>query len=486
MTRFLITLILLLFAFPRVTLAIDAYFDYKVFHIPEQGPMVETYLNFFAESLKYEPIENGFGEQATIEITIIVSKGEEIVTFSKKSLVSGVVSDSAYTDLLDQQRFALDYGMYQIEVLLQQPGYPESKESFIEKVTIQKPEETVFFSDVQWVAAFRKAEQSNELTKSGYDLLPFVSNHFPAHINQLMFYNEIYGTDQALGIDESFLLVYYIEDHDRGKTIESLLTRSRKNAKSVIPVMNQIDISDLPTGNYNLIFEVRNRENELLAKQTRFFQRTGNTEEFVEADYMADIGERAFTMQFNDIDTLYEHLNSLLPIAGDGEANLILRFSDNKDLVQMQRFFYTFWKQRNQFAPEAAWNEYYERVRYVESRYATPNKKGYQTDMGRVYLAYGRPDVVTDRPAEPNAYPYQIWQYFRAERWTNIRFVFYDRTLLQNDYELLHCDKIPGEIKNPRWDILIHQRDTPLNNIDNTQSRDHFGGRTQDFWDTPR
>jgi len=152
----------------------------------------------------------------------------------------------------------------------------------------------------------------------------------------------------------------------------------------------------------------------------------------------------------------------------------------------MKRFFYSFWKERNEKQPDVAWQEYKAMVADVNRTYSTANKKGYDTDMGRVYLAYGPPNTVTDRPSEPSAYPYQIWQYFRADRWTNVKFVFYDRSLLRQDYELLHCDNIPGEIKNPRWDILIHQRDTPLKNVDDNQGRDHFGGRTQDYWITPR
>lgn len=465
--------------------AIDAYFDYKVFHVPGQGVMLETYLNFFSESLHFDQVEGG--EQAVVDITIILSQGDEIVTFSKKSLQSSVIADSIYSDMMDQQRFLLDYGVYMIEVVVGQPAFQGQSETFTEEIAIERPELEIFFSDVQWVAAFKKTEEPNELTKSGYDLLPYVSNYMPTEMNSIVFYAELYGADEKLGADEPFLLVYYVENHDTKQKVESIFSRTKMNTNSVIPIMKKIDIRNLRSGNYSLVLEVRDKENNLVSTQAKFFQRANvNIQDNQEVDYTESIGDKAFVTSLNNMDTLYEYINSLIPIAGDGEASLIRRFHSNKNLDNMQRFFYAFWKKRDEFAPERAWNEYRELLSEVEQRYGAPNRKGYETDMGRVYLAYGPPDVFVDRPSEPNAYPYQIWQYFRADRWTNVRFVFYDRTLLMHDYELLHCDKIPGEIKNPRWDMLIHQRDTPLNEIDRTQSRTHFGGRTQDFFLTPR
>jgi GWxTD domain-containing protein len=477
-----ILLICVLFFHVQVQ-ALDAYFDFNIFYIPGKGPMVETYLNFFGESLTYDSLENG--SQATVEITMMFFRGDEIVEYSKKNLSSKLNTDSVIDDMLDQQRFMLDYGEYVLEIHLREPSFPDRVETFTEVILVEAPESEVYFSDVQWIAAFKKSESTTELTKSGYDILPFVSNYMPRSMNRLMFYTELYGTDILFEPEEPFLVRFFVKDNDNNQLIDYLVSMSRHNSGLVIPIMKQFDITNLPTGNYNLVFEIVNKDNELVATKTRFFQRTGTAAKPT-TDYAANLGDNAFVLKMNNVDTLHEYIACLTPIAGDGELSLINRFRQHKDIDLMQRFFYNFWVQRDKANPEIAWNEYFEDVKHVQRTYGTPSRRGYDTDMGRVYLTYGRPDVITDRPSEPNAYPYQIWQYFRADRWTNVRFVFYDRTLLQHDYELLHCDKVPGEIKNPRWDMLIHQRDTPLNNVDRTRSRDHFGGRTQDFWETPR
>jgi len=464
--------------------ALDAYFDYNVFHIPGQGPMVETYLNFFGESLIFESVEGG--EQAVVEITMMFFHGDSIIDYSKKSLHSATIADSVYLDFLDQQRFMLGYGEYVLEIQLKQPSNPDEVVTFTEAILVNQPAEGVHFSDIQWISAYKKAAGLSEWTKSGYDLLPFVSNFVPREMNQLMFYTELYNSTESLGENEPFLLTYQIERFENNTPLESTIGRQRLTTAPVVPVMKQINISEVPSGNYNLVFEVRDKNNIVVASQNRFFQRSGIEDAANTTDYTAALNHNVFVTRITDVDTLYAYLNSLAPIAGDGERSLIEQFQYNKDLDLMQRFFYNFWYSRDAQNPELAWDDYRKQVNYVEEKYGVPSKNGYETDMGRIYLAYGPPDVITDRPSEPSSYPYQIWQYFRAGQWTNVRCVFYDRTLLQSDYELLHCDKIRGEIKNPRWDMLVHQRDTPLHDLDRTRSNDHFGGRTQDLWQTPR
>lgn len=483
MKKFLLTSLCLISMLAQSS-ALDAYFDFRVFHVPGEGPMVETYLNFFGESLQYAPVDSG--QQAGVEITMMFFDGDSIVDYSKKVLKSPIAVDSTYNDFIDQQRFILDYGEYVLEIQLRDLANPEGAETLTEAVLIDRPKQEVFLSDIQWISAVRKSTSSSEWTKSGFDLLPFVSNYVPREMGTLMFYAEIYGTAGALGTGEAYLMRYYLEQYDDKTSLENFSGFARMNASLANPVLKQLDIRDLPTGNYNLVIEARNSANELIAQQRRFFQRQGEEIAPNEADYNAALESNVFSKQITDVDTLFTFIQSLYPIAGDGEKSLIARFDYNKDIETMQRFFYNFWYSRNNQSPAYEWAEYRRLVKIVEDRFATPSKPGYETDMGRVFLAYGPPDVITDRPSEPSSYPYQIWQYFRADQWTNVRFIFYDRTLLQSDYELLHCDKVRGEIKNPRWQMLLHQRDTPLKNVDDTESRDHFGGRSRDFWDTPR
>jgi len=64
-------------------------------------------------------------------------------------------------------------------------------------------------------------------------------------------------------------------------------------------------------------------------------------------------------------------------------------------------FVYKFWKTLDP-TPETETNEYrdlfFERLEYVNEHYASVNLEGWQTDMGRVYMLYGKPDDIDSEP----------------------------------------------------------------------------------------
>jgi hypothetical protein len=67
-------------------------------------------------------------------------------------------------------------------------------------------------------------------------------------------------------------------------------------------------------------------------------------------------------------------------------------------------------------------------------------------------LKYGPPNAKIQRPNEPEEYPYEIWQYYKIENFSNRRFVFYNPSMVGNEYVLLHSD-MPGELFNNRWNL---------------------------------
>ncbi len=155
------------------------------------------------------------------------------------------------------------------------------------------------------------------------------------------------------------------------------------------------------------------------------------------------------------------------------------------DLETMRRYFYSFWYDRNPADPQGAWEAYYQQIKKVNRMFGTSIRAGYETDRGRVYLEYGPPDDIANRPNEPSSYPYQIWHYYKAKEFNNKRFVFYDPNLMGGDYELLHSD-VPGEIRNRRWRAILQKRNTPTDNVDRNRGQDHYGGRADDYFTSPR
>jgi hypothetical protein len=119
-------------------------------------------------------------------------------------------------------------------------------------------------------------------------------------------------------------------------------------------------------------------------------------------------------------------------------------------------------------------------VEAAEYSFSTPIRHGFETDRGRVYLQYGKPDRRHVMNNEPGALPYEIWQYYRVPSGqTNVMFVFYLPGIATNDYRLIHSD-VNGELRDSRWKYKIYASMKEMSgyaNPDNTNIRDHWGKR---------
>ncbi len=50
----------------------------------------------------------------------------------------------------------------------------------------------------------KKSEEPTVLTKSGYDMIPYIYNFIPKEVNTINVYAEIYNTDKVFGTDQKF------------------------------------------------------------------------------------------------------------------------------------------------------------------------------------------------------------------------------------------------------------------------------------------
>ncbi|MBL0317571.1 MAG: hypothetical protein IPP69_18145 [Flavobacteriales bacterium] len=74
------------------------------------------------------------------------------------------------------ERFMLPQGVYDLEVEIRDLGNPtKSPESLYQKIEINNPSTGAFISDIEFVTAYRQATEVSSFSKSGYDILPYVS-----------------------------------------------------------------------------------------------------------------------------------------------------------------------------------------------------------------------------------------------------------------------------------------------------------------------
>lgn len=463
-----------------------AYLSYASFWIPEQGSFLETYLAVEGQSAVFVEIEDG-SYQALIEVSIIFRKDDDIVDFAKYEFKSPAIEDTLLNQFgfIDQQRFALADGAYEMEIIiddLNNPSVPAFRT--FEKIELSYPENDIQISGIQLVEQFSPSSGESMIAKSGYDLIPKVYAFYPENEDELSFYCEVYHTNEVLGNNNRYMVNYYIESFERQTPINNYFFRRRMEARQVNSLLNKINISKLPSGNYNLVVEVRDRNNELLATNKVFLQKSNPSIGF-DLDELAALNVgNSFAGSYTNTDSLAEYIRCLAPISSEMERRFADRLVVEKKTQLMQQYFYNFWLNRNYADPELAWRNYYAEVRKVNESFSTLNRKGYDTDRGRVYLQYGPPNHLTENYSEPGAFPYEIWHYYTLGNQRNKRFVFYAREMVTNDFALIHSDAV-GELSNHQWQRDIYSRTWHPESVDDVRPPDAFGTRATRYWDNP-
>lgn len=447
---------------------VRATFDYKQFLIPGQGFFIETHLSFDGRSLFWEPIgDDQF--QASVEATLVLNQGGDIIDFKKMRINSLPESEGSGSDFIDIQRFMVQPGDYLLEVKLTDLNDPDKRvASFSQVVSLDLQSDSPCISGITFVEAYAKASVPSELTKSGMDILPLVSDFFPESANKIVFYAEAYNADKS-GIEgEKYLLTYSIWSDD-GEITETKRFK-RKDVTAVTPLLETIDISELPAGDYQLVIEMRTPQNDELASESIGFVRQAEINsrfpDFTSRDTYVDEPGRAF----NNPDSIRAYVSWLYPIAQNVERGTIDTQVKENNTEVLQSYFISFWEERNPEDPMGAWMTYVREVWYVNKKYKTQIQDGYRTDRGRVFLQYGKPNTIVIRHSQTNVFPYEIWHYYKIERFNDKRFLFYSRSVVNYDFTLLHSDML-GEVQNHDWPTLMRTKNNDLRPTDSALNR---------------
>ena len=293
---------------------------------------------------------------------------------------------------------------------------------------------------------------------------------------------------KALGENEKYLLNTYIMTFESNTKISNFFFTKRMNVKDTEVIINTIDISNLPSGNYYLVLEARDRNNEIIGYNQYFFQRS-NPNYQIDNNALAAINiENVFTGNIDNLDTIREYIRTLEAISSQIEREYASNLVKTDDLQTMQQYFYSFWASRNPLSPQVEWEKYYGQVKRVNSSFTAQRMKGYQTDRGIVFLKYGAPDRIVQNHNEPGAYPYEIWHYYTLDKQRNKKFVFMTKDITTNDFQLIHSDAI-GEINNFRWTNEIYSRTYGTYydyGVDGTVNPNTYGDDAKDYYDNPR
>jgi len=189
----------------------------------------------------------------------------------------------------------------------------------------------------------------------------------------------------------------------------------------------QLDLTGLPEGPYRFRMTLRLGDTTLVNDAPFLMSSLATVVAAEPATDVAVAGDMFDSADEPKLDSLFDPLVYLAQTPRD--LNLYRTLTvDGK-----RRFLKQFWAQRDPSpsAGNAARDEFYRAVGYANTAFregGAARTPGWNSDRGRIYLKYGRPDETLDRPAA-SPRPYAVWRYTRDRgRW----YVFMDQTGLGN------------------------------------------------------
>jgi GWxTD domain-containing protein len=449
-------------------LAIDASISHACFK-GEKGSYIEFNIYILGRSVTWEQVDTT-DSQAKVEVGVFFKQKGQVVQFDKYAMNSPKSLDPLNFE--DLRRYALAEGLYDIEVSLKDLHKVENAITYKSTIIVDYPDDMLRQSDIQllsYVRADSTQNAQNTHIKNGYymEVLPFA--FYDRSYPNLTFYNEIYNADKGIGDD--FMVSYavcklFATPNDK----PLMIAHKRKKAAPYIVNLLQLDISQLESGNYRLVVSVRNRANELLSEKEVMFQRSNPNLEIKADTVSTETLNNEFVGQMAEKDLVYS-LKSILMKVPDADVAVLNEMMKSKDLMAQRRYIFTYYSKISPNLPEQAHDEYQMIVKAVDRMYNNGFGYGFETDRGRIYLRYGRPDDIVTVENEADAPPYEIWVYNKLEltQQTNVKFLFFNPSLIQNGFRLLHSN-CRNELRNPRWKADLYK------NIPNQQTGSYIDG----------
>ncbi len=313
--------------------------------------------------------------------------------------------------------------------------------------------------------------------KSGTSVVPMANLGMPLYTKaEVAWYAEVF-------VDSGqYVLRYQLSDLS-GQLVPGTYGFKRLE-DGVNPLKIQYNMEGVLSGTYAVNLEVLDAMGNSVRRRESMFQWFDqNTLSKWEIDGPA-LDKEMFEAQWGNWSLIQDYLGMIAPIATLSDRRILMSLKDQPDTALAAKFIANFWQNKAPENPEGTWKGYLAIIEKVDQEFGSKTLKGYKTQMGRVFLQYGAPSLVEERPFDGRNYPYQIWQYDQLKSPStptqqNQVFIFVDQELVGRQYTLLHSSAI-GEVKDHKWQYHLSRHTNAGPDIDATSTkygRDNFGER---------
>ncbi len=446
------TLLLIIFlsisAFPQVKF--DADFDYAIFPINESSSSVEFYFSFYKSGMRAVKSDSGKSIVGLLGIQLENTSADSLIT-QKEYNIKYNFSDGDQNNLVGQLRYTLPLGDYKCYLVAKDYFNQENQDSVIINFTVTpKTSDRISISDIELASTIvaYDANPNSYFYKNNHEIIPNPSLIYGESKPVVYFYSQLYNISESIG-SELLTIEYYIFDALNNTRYKKKKMVSRKS-DNIIDI-GAINVIKFPSGMYSLVVIARDTIKNVNVRSTKnFYIYNPGVKDTM--DVIATISNYSSELANYDIQELDDLFAVSKLIASQNEIDAWEKLTN---VIAKREFLFRFWKKRdsNKSTPENEFKkEFFRRVDFANKTFLNMlQKKGWKTDMGRIYILYGKPDDIERHFNEQDSQPYEIWRYDYIEG--GIQFVFADFTDFR-DFRLIHTDVIGG-LSDPNWKARI-------------------------------
>ncbi|MGQ9817303.1 MAG: GWxTD domain-containing protein [bacterium] len=244
-----------------------------------------------------------------------------------------------------------------------------------------------YMSDILLAKAIFRDTSGGFLTKGNLKIIPQASAIFEEGTENVFIYYELYNINP----DTTDLSICYLITDTTGKTIRKITrTLERKFSRQAI----------------NLGFNIQMfKPDRYIIKILVYDSLSGKTIEKTTGFGIKRKRERVVLSE----DLPYYDAIEYFVSAEEYKYFLTLKDEGRKTYLRK------FWEKHNYY-------EIAQRYEYADGNFKEGNKAGSKTDRGRIYIKYGAPDEIENKPLEvEESKPYEHWQYYNG-----LEFIFVD------------------------------------------------------------
>ena len=368
--------------------------DFAAFRLANSDQVrLEVYYKIFNNHLSFVKKDDAFVADYEIQVKVLGKNKRQVSgnSISEKFTVSFYKETlSPVNFIINQLDLSTPSGQYKLEVTLIDKNSQETSTSNFSLKIPDYREKNVTLSGVEFAQEISDTALGTKFDKQDKKIIPKVERLFAGEDQKLWFYYEIYkNKPHPAELEITYEIIDFLQRQIHQETEKLQLEQPS------LRLVKSLSLENLSPNPYTLLIRIKEK---------------GGPNAYRKEDFQIEWSP-AFYVK-SDFKTALEHLRY---VANEEEIKKLKKAPQEDQIKKWEEF----WKSKDP-VPETPFNElkeqYYQRMKYANLHFKTYSKEGWKTDMGMVYIKYGRPDEVDRHPFDREEKAFQIWHYYELRR----------------------------------------------------------------------